>query len=215
MVQIDIPAAFVASQLMLDVGRDAIAAQAAADPGRPSPLYYRFLARALLFAGLVIAPAGIYLLAGWPGWEQQYWTPRAEQVLNEPANALIPALFVLAIVAAGWLGHVLGYRWVVQGKAKYLRPTYLGLLALVAVIVLAGYPAFLLVGSYDQFQHDRGAMASAFANPHGFGVGWCGVMLYFVLAFAWLLLRTRRAVRTCEVWRQPTGVKATATNLSA
>ncbi len=204
MVQIDIPAAFVASQLMLDVGRDAITAQAAAAPGRPSPLYYRFLTRALLFAGLVIAPAGIYLLAGWPGWEQQYWSKRAEQVIYEPANALIPALFVLAIVAAGWMGHVLGYRWLVRGKAKYLRPTYLAILALVTAIVLVRYPAFLLVGTYDQFQHDRGAMGSVFANPHDFAIGWCGVMVYFGLGFGWLLLRTRRDIRACETWSQGT-----------
>lgn len=202
MVQIDIPAAFVASQLMLDLGRDAIKAQAAADPGRPSPVYYRFLIRALLFAGLVITPAGIYLLAGWPGWEQQYWTASAEHVVFQPGNALIPALFALAIVGSGWLGHVIGYRWLVGGREKYLRPTYLAVLGLVTVVVLAGYPAFLLVGTYDQFQHERGAMASVFGNPYGFGWGWCGVMIYFVLAFAWLVWRTRRDCRTCQTWQQ-------------
>jgi hypothetical protein len=200
MVQIDIPAAFVASQLMLDLGRDAIKAQAAAAPGRPTPLYYRFLTRALLFAGLVITPAGIYLLAGWPGWEQQYWTARAEHVVFEPGNALIPALFALAIVAAGWLGHVLGYRWLVSGKEKYLRPTYLTVLGLVTVIVLVGYPAFLLVGTYDEFHGDRSAMASVFGNPHGFGLGWCGVMLYFVSTFVWLVRRTRQDCRDCQPW---------------
>src|SRR5512136_1374516 len=144
MVQIDVPAAFIVSQLMLDLGKNAIKTQAAACPsGRPA-IYYRFLSRSLLFAGAVIAPAGIYLLAGWPGWEQLYWTERVEHVIFEPVNALLPALFVLAIVGAGWAGHVIGYRWLTSGREKYLRPTYLGLLGLVVVVVLSTYPAFLL-----------------------------------------------------------------------
>jgi hypothetical protein len=203
MVQIDIPAAFVASQLMLDLGRDAIKAQAAANPERPSPLYYRYLTRTLLFAGVVIAPAGIYLLAGWPGWEQLYWTERVEQVIFQPLNALLPALFVLAIVVAGWAGHVIGYNWLVSGKEKYLRPTYLGLLGLVAAVVLSTHPAFLLVGTYQQYHHDRGAMGSVWSNPHDFGLGWCGVMVYFALAFVWLVWRTRKDARESQPWPLP------------
>ena len=63
-------------------------------------------------AGMVIAPAGIYLLAGWPGWEQIYWSKRFEEVMHTGwANALLPALFVLFIMLAAYAGHVLGYRW--------------------------------------------------------------------------------------------------------
>jgi hypothetical protein len=200
MVQIDIPAAFVVSQLMLDLGRDAIKTQAAVDPERPPPIYYRFLTRALLFAGAVIAPAGIYLLTGWPGWEQLYWTERVEHVVFEPVNALLPALFVLAIVVAGWAGHVIGYKWLTSGKEKYLRPTYLGLLGLVAVVVLLTHPAFLLVGSYQQYHGDRSAMGSVWSNPHSFGIGWCGVMIYFAAATVWMIWKSRKDACESRPW---------------
>jgi hypothetical protein len=208
MVQIDIPAAFVVSQLMLDLGRDAIKAQAAVDPEQPPPIYYRFLTRTLLFAGVVIAPAGIYLLAGWPGWEQLYWTERVEHPIFEPFNALLPALFVLAIVVAGWAGHVIGYKLLISGKEKLLRPLYLGLLGLVGVVVLSTHPAFLLVGTYQQYHHDRGAMGSVWSNPHAFGVGWCGVMIYFVVATLWMVWKSRKDARESRPWPAPAKTEA-------
>ncbi len=193
MVQIDIPAAFVASQFFLDIGKKAVVANAGGE--RQESLYYRFLSRALVFAGAVIAPAGIYLLAGWPGWEQIYWTERVEHVMYNWTNALLPALFVLAIVLAGYLGHVVGYRWLISGKGKYLRPTYLGLLVAVGLLVLFNYPAFMLVGTYQQYHANRSAMAGAWQNPYNFSVGWVLVMAYFVVALVWFTLRTRKDAR--------------------
>ncbi len=190
MVQIDVPAAFIASQFFLDLGRKVI--EKDKDASGPTVTYYQYLAQTLAFAGLVIAPAGIYLLAGYPGWEQIYWTPRVEHVVFNWKNAMIPALFVAAIVGAGWLGHWLGYRWIVTGKARLLRPTYLGVLAAVAILVLANYPSFLLMGTYDQYHHDRSAMLSVWKNPHGFSVAWILVMLYFTVALGYLVFKIRR-----------------------
>ncbi|MCD6499800.1 MAG: hypothetical protein J7M25_16020 [Deltaproteobacteria bacterium] len=190
MVQIDIPAAFIASQFFLDVGRKTIVAEQGEAAKRA--MYYKYLFRSVLFAGVVIAPAGIYLLAGYPGWEQIYWTPRTEHVVFNWVNALIPALFVAAIVLAGYLGHWLGYRWITSGKERYLRPTYLGLLGAVAVLVLANYPSFLLMGTYDQYHHDRQAMASVWGNPHGFGIAWIMVMVYFTAGIGFVLYRIRK-----------------------
>jgi MFS family permease len=195
MVQIDVPAAFIASQFFLDVGRKAIMANTGSE--RRETTYYRFLSRSLIFAGAVIAPAGIYLLAGWPGWEQIYWTERVEHVIFHWINALIPALFVLAIVLAAYLGHVLGYRWLTTGRGKYLRPTYLGLLLAVALLVLFNYPAFLLVGTYQQYHFSRAAMAPVWQNPHDFSLGWVLVMLYFAIALVCFTWRTWSDAREC------------------
>lgn len=196
MVQIDIPAAFVASMLFLDVGRKTVERESGADPSARPAVFYRFLSRSVFFAAAVIVPAGIYLLAGWPGWEQLYWTERVEKVMYSWPNAMLPALFVMAIVLAAYAGHVVGYRWLVTGKGKYLRPTYIGVLAAVTILVLAMYPAFTVVGTYQEYHNNREAMGSAWSNPHGFGVGWVMVMLYFSAALLWMLYRIRKESRT-------------------
>jgi hypothetical protein len=193
MVQIDIPAAFVVSMLSIDLGRKVLK-EGAEKSGEAKPaIYYRYLFRSVFFAGFVIAPAGIYLLSGWPGWEQIYWSKRFEEVMHTGwVNALLPALFVMAIVFAGYCGHTLGYRWLVSGKAKYLRPTYIGVLVALSIVVLSCYPSFFLMGTYDQYHNlndqTRESMASVWSNPYGFSVAWIGVMIYFAVATACLIL---------------------------
>jgi hypothetical protein len=190
MVQIDIPAGFVISMLAIDLGRKALKKDYQNSQSEKSTLYYRYLFRSVLFAGMVIAPAGIYLLAGWPGWEQIYWSKRFEEVMHTGwANALLPALFVLFIMLAAYGGHVLGYRWLTTGKEKYIRPTWIGLLAVVGIIVLLNYPSFIYHSLNGQA---RDAMSSVFHNPHGFSVGWVCVMVYFVLALGYLCLKILR-----------------------
>ena len=197
MVQIDIPAAFVASMFFLDLGKKLIKAEAAKSGEAKAAVYYRYLFRSLFFAGFVIAPAGIYLLAGWPGWEQIYWSRRFEELIHTGwLNALLPAFFVMAVVLAGYCGHVLGYRWLLSGKAKYLRPTYIAVLIVVTVVVLLNYPSFLLVGTYDQYHNlngqSREMMVSAWRNPYDFSIAWTGVMVYFVSALLYLIFLIRK-----------------------
>lgn len=193
MVQIDIPAAFVVSMLSIDLGRKVLK-DGAEKSGEVKPaIYYRYLFRSIFFAGFVIAPAGIYLLSGWPGWEQIYWSKRFEEVMHTGwVNALLPALFVMAIVFAGYCGHTLGYRWLVSGKAKYLRPTYIGVLVAVTIVVLSCYPSFFLMGTYDQYHNlndqTRESMAKVWSNTYGFSVAWIGVMIYFAVAMACLVI---------------------------
>lgn len=193
MVQIDIPAAFVVGMLSIDLGRKVLKEGAEKSGDAKPAIYYRYLFRSVFFAGFVIAPAGIYLLSGWPGWEQIYWSRRFEEVMHTGwVNALLPALFVMAIVFAGYWGHALGYKWLVSGKAKYLRPTYIGVLVVLSVVVLSCYPSFLLMGTYDQYHNLNGqtreSMASVWSNPYGFSVAWVGVMIYFAVAMAYLVL---------------------------
>ena len=178
----------------VDLGRKALKAEADRSGEDKPAIYYRYLFRSIFFAGFVIAPAGIYLLSGWPGWEQIYWSRRFEEVMHTGwANALLPACFVMAIVLAGYLGHVLGYRWLATDRARWIRPTYIGVLAIVAIVVLLNYPSFLLVGTYDQYHNlngqSRADMAGAWSNPYGFSAGWIGVMVYFVGATAYLIYK--------------------------
>ena len=197
MVQIDIPAAFVVSMLSIDLGRKVLKAEAEKTDKEKPTIYYKYLFRSIFFAGFVIAPAGIYLLSGWPGWEQIYWSKRFEEVMHTGwVNALLPTFFVMAIVLGAYWGHVLGYRWLISGKEKYLRPTYIGVLIVVGIVVLFNYPSFLLVGTYDQYHNLNGqtreAMASVLSNPYGFSVAWVGVMTYFVIAMGYIIFKIRR-----------------------
>ena len=201
MVQIDIPAAFIASMLFLDIGKKAVLKDHEKTNEKQSLTYYRFLFRSIFFAGFVIAPAGIYLLAGWPGWEQLYWSRRFEEVMMTGwINALLPTFFIMAIVLAAYLGHIIGYRWIIVGKDKYLRPTYIGVFIVVGVVVLLNYPSFLLIGTYNQYHNLNGqareAMESVFRNPFGFSVGWLLVMIYFAIMLACFIIKTWKENQT-------------------
>ena len=122
-------------------------------------------------------------------------------MVNNPINSLIPALFVMFIVLGGYLGHVIGYRWIVTGKEKYLRPCYLGLLAAVALLVLSQYPSFIYLGTYDQYHNLNGqvreSMAHVWNNPHGFSISWIMVMCYFAVPLLWLIVKIRNEVKSC------------------
>lgn len=192
MVQLDIPAAFVASLLFLDIGRKIIKKEAGEAADKYPAVYYRFLFRSVFFAGVVIAPAGIYLLAGWPGWEQIYWTERVEKLIFNGVNALIPTVFIMAIILGAYLGHRIGYYWIVNGKEKYLRPAYIGVLVIATIIVLCNYPAFLLMGTYQEYHHNREAMAKVWENPYGFSVAWKGVMVYFIATLLYVVFKIRK-----------------------
>ncbi len=190
MVQLDVPAAFMVSQLFVDMGRKEI--QRAGGEQERKLLYYKYLARSLLFAGLVIVPGGSYLLSSFPGWESLYWFPFAERMAFHPGNALLFPFFVGGIVAGGWLGHHLAFRWVVAGREKYLRPSYLGVLGAACLLVLGSYPSFELVGTCDQYRHDRAAMASVWHNPHNFLLAWGIPMAIFGVILLALALKIRR-----------------------
>jgi len=96
------------------------------------------------------------------------------------------------------IGHVIGYRWLTTGRGRYLRPTYVGLLLAVGALVLANYPAFLLVGTYREYHVQRAAMARVWQNPHNFSVGWALVMLCFTIALVYFIARVRRDAEECE-----------------
>ncbi len=197
MVQIDIPAAFIASQFFLDIGRKVIIKEAGKNNGKLPAVYFKYLFRTVFFAGFVIAPAGIYLLTGWPGWEQLYWTERVENPMFRLFNAMLYPLFIMAIVFCGYLGHVIGYHWLVNGKEKYLRPTYISLFIAVSVLVLSQYPSFLYVGTYQQYHFDRGSMAFAWQNYGNFSIGWLIVVAYFGVSFFYLFFKIRGENKNC------------------
>jgi hypothetical protein len=105
----------------------------------------------------------------------------------------------MSIVLASYVGHILGYRLITTGKEKYLRPVYIGVLVFSSIPVLLSYPAFLLVGTYDQYHNLNGqtheAMTAVWKNPYGFSVGWLGVMIYFTATLIYCALKIRREIK--------------------
>ncbi|MEE8574681.1 MAG: hypothetical protein V3T30_04635 [Thermodesulfobacteriota bacterium] len=190
MVQIDIPAAFVFSQLFLDLGRKVIMKESAEDPTGKPAVYYRYLFRTVFLAGLVVAPCGIYLLTGWPGWEQLYWTDIVEAPHGNMFSSFLYALFIIAIVIAAWLGHVIGYRWLVTGKGHLLRPTYIIITILVCGgVLILNYPAYTLVGTYHEYHFDRAAMGQLWDNAENLGTSVILVSTYYVLALIYAVFQ--------------------------
>jgi hypothetical protein len=199
-VQLDIPAAFAASQLIVDLARKKIVSEAR-ESGAEKPLaYYRYLFYSIFFASVVIVPAGLYLVCGWPGWEQIYWSKRFEQLIHTGwVNSLYPTAFILGIVLAAYVGYRLAYHWVTTGRGRYLRPVYIGVLLIAGLVVLLCYPSFLMVGTYDQYHNQGGqtreSMAKVWENPFDFGVGWVGVMLYFLVCLAYTIVKVRKEAK--------------------
>lgn len=200
MVQLDIPTAFAASQIFAYIGRKQIKREADESGEKKTLIYYRYLFYSVLFSAVVIVPAGLYLVCGWPGWEQIYWSKRFEELIHTGwVNALFPTLFILGIVLAGYFGFRLAYYWITKGKERYLLPSAIGILILAAVVVAACYPSFLLVGTYDQYHslngETRDAMAKVWENPYDFAYGWTGVMVYFTVSIIYTLRKLIRENR--------------------
>ncbi len=192
MVQIDIPLAYITSQLFLDIGKKRIIKEAQETDNLKPAIYYKYFYRSILFATLVVAPVGIYFLAGWPGWEQMYWTDRVENLIFNWVNALYPPLFLIAIGLAGYLGHVLGYKWLVTGKEKYLKPSYISVLIAIAILVLFNYPAFILGGTYQDYHFSRESMEPLWNNPQDFLYGYAFAGSYFLISFIYMVVKIRK-----------------------
>ncbi|MBU1262765.1 hypothetical protein KJ640_07460 [bacterium] len=197
MVQLDIPAAFAVSFLFVDLARQRIKREAEASGGKRPLIYWRYLFYSVFFSAVVIVPAGLYLICGWPGWEQIYWSKRFEELIHTGwLNPLFPTLFVVGIVLAAYLGFCLAYHWVTTGKERYLKPTYIGVLLLSALVVALCYPSFLLVGTYNQYHNlnnqTRESMAKVWENPFDFGIAWIGVMVYFTLCLIYTIVKIRK-----------------------
>lgn len=197
MVQLDIPAAFAVSQLFAYMGRKKIKKEAKETADKKPPIYYRYLFYSVFFSAVVIVPAGLYLVAGWPGWEQIYWSKRFEELIHTGwFNALFPTLFIVGIVLAAYFGFLMAYRWITTGKERFVLPTFIGVLVLAGVVVLFCYPSFLLVGTYDQYHNlngqTRDSMSKVWENPFDFGAGWIGVMVFFGISFIFMITKLRK-----------------------
>jgi hypothetical protein len=102
---------------------------------------------------------------------------------------------VVGITIAAYLGFCLAYTWVVNDQERYLRPTYIAVLVIAALVVAFCHPSFLLVGTYDQYHHAKESMAKVWENPFDFGIGWIGVMTYFSICLTYMIVKIRKEAK--------------------
>lgn len=147
MIQMDIPAAYVCSQIFAYSGRKWLS--------RVSPSWSgKYTALATIYALGVIGICGLYLYSGWTEWEMMYWFEAVRMDTSNFGNpflALIAPLFLFALGAAGTVGFVLAHRWIVDGKPrKVLISLWLGI-AISLIMVLFTPSAPMLVGHYYNY----------------------------------------------------------------
>lgn len=178
MVQVDIPAAFVCSQVFAWSGRRWLADEKPSWTGR-------YTAIAFAYSAMVVGACGLYLLAGWPEWEVMYWF---ESVRMDTANfgnallALVAPLFIVVTGLAGGAGFMLAHQWARAGKPRRILVALWTGAALAVAMFALNPSAPMFVGHYhDYHAYIREAVASA--RPLDYGVVRLGPL---TLGIPWL-----------------------------
>jgi hypothetical protein len=165
MIQMDIPAAYVCSQIFAYCGRDWLVHETPSWSGR-------YTALAVTYALGIIGACGLYLYSGWTEWEMMYWF---EDVRMETANfgnpllALVGPLFLAALGAASLIGFKLAHRWIVERKPKKVLISLCLGAAVSLIMVLFTPSAPMLVGHYHNY-HGFVNEAIASAKPWDYGL---------------------------------------------
>jgi len=165
MIQMDIPAAFVCSQIFAWCGRRWLKEE------EPSA-FGRYTALAAGFALGVIGPCGLYLYSGWPEWEMMYWFEAVRMDIanfGNPLLALVAPLFLVALGIAGGGGFLLAHRWILAGRPRWvLLALWVGVALSLGMVLLTPSAPFFIGHYHDYHAYVREAVASG--NPWDYGI---------------------------------------------
>ncbi len=173
MIQMDIPAAFVCSQIFAYSGREWLAKEPVSWSGR-------YTALAACFALGVIGACGVYLYSGWTEWEMMYWSSFVQMNTANFGNywlALVAPLFIAALGFCGMWGFRLAHGFIAAGKPKnVLVALWIGTAISLGTVLLTPSAPFL-VGHYaDYHAYVNEALRSP--SPWSYGIfhvgGWTG-----------------------------------------
>jgi len=173
MIQMDIPAAFVCSQIFAYSGREWLAKEPVSWSGK-------YTALAGCFAMGVIGACGVYLYSGWTEWEMMYWSSFVRMDTAHFGNywfALIGPLFLLALGFCGMWGFRMAHGYIAAGQPKkVLAALWIGTAISLGTVLLTPSAPFLIGHYADYHAYVDEALASADAWAYGiFHVGsWIG-----------------------------------------
>jgi hypothetical protein len=188
MVQVDLPAAFATGQLFSLLSSRYLEKE-------PKIFTNGLLGPLNFYLTCGLAPAGLYLLIGYPSWEVMYLTDWVERPFDRPLVAGFYVVFLMLIVFLGNVGFTLGHHWLRLGRYRWvLWGTILGYVATVTPFLLR-WGVWFKVGTYQEFLDGNGY---SFWSPPFF-TGWLVVMSYMVVASVvtglWFLKQGRLADR--------------------
>jgi hypothetical protein len=165
MIQMDIPAAFVCSQIFAWCGRRWLAQE------KPS-VFGQYTALAAGYSLGVIGACGLYLYSGWTEWEMMYWCESIRMDttnFGDPLLALVAPMFVVALGIAGGGSFLLAHRWIQAGKPRRLMLALWVGVAVSLGMVLLTPSAPMFIGHYRNY-HSYVGEAIASGRPWDYGI---------------------------------------------
>lgn len=146
MMAMDVPLSAACAMAFAEAGKNMIRSE---DPDKTT--FVRLVV--LTFSGISVASNVFYYMLGWPAWETNFLWPWVDHIMDHPLRAgFSHALFAMTVIPA-WLAFEVGRKWLLQGKDKLVRITYIVLFVLVGVVVLVLWDiTFNVASTYAKYE---------------------------------------------------------------
>lgn len=182
MVQVDLPGAFAAGQILAILSKKYLV-------GEKHLVTHRLMGPMTGYFSLMFAPAGLFLLICWPAWECMYWWEWVERPAMDPGVSFFYLGFYVVMIAIGCGSYMVAHALYRRGKDSTVnRLAGIGVVATLLPFVLWPF-TWYYVGTYAQY-HAVPRTASRMFDMPAFFFSWLAVMGYFsvstVVFGAWL-----------------------------
>ncbi len=181
MVQVDLPASFAIGQIFAFLCRDYLKKE-------PSIFLNKILGPFNVYLACCYAPAGMFLLIGWPAWEVMYKTGWFENPFDKPLVAGAYVLFGIIMVVLGNIGFILAHHWYRKGRDGWvIWGSFLGVFLTVLPFFLQ-WGIWMNIGDFNTVVEQ--GLGYSFWDPPFFK-GWLAIMGYLagtlIIMAIWLV----------------------------